>query len=67
VYDAYAHASGDAHFFETAAMTFKQEGTDEVLLFWVGYFEKLDVPVPEGKPGINPTSLSRSDKLRIKN
>jgi len=67
VYDAYAHASGDAHFFETPAMSFKKEGTDEFLPFWVAYFEKLGVSVPEGKPGVNPTGLSRSGKLRIMN
>jgi hypothetical protein len=65
VYDAYAHASGDPHFFETPNMTFKKEGTDELLPFWIEYFEKLNIPVPEGKPGINPTGLSRSEKLTI--
>jgi len=48
-------------------MTFKKEGTDEILPYWHNYFEQLNIPVPEGKPGINPTALSRSDKLRITN
>jgi len=64
VYDAYAYASGDPYFFETPAMTFKKEGTDEVLPYWAGYFEKLGVTIPEGKPGVNPTGLSGSDKIR---
>jgi len=67
VYDAYAHASGDPRFFETPNMTFKKEGTDEILPYWIEYFEKLNLLVPEGKPGINPTGLSRSDKLKIRN
>ncbi|MCL2290035.1 MAG: hypothetical protein FWC34_04935 [Bacteroidetes bacterium] len=66
VYDAYVHASGDLHFFETPNMTFKKEGTDEVLPYWSEYFEKLNVSIPEGKPGINPTGLSHSEKLIIK-
>jgi len=65
VYDAYAHASGDIHFFETPGMTFKKAGTDEILPYWIAYFEKLNLPVPEGKPGVNPTGLSRSEKLII--
>jgi len=65
VYDAYAYASGNPHFFEAPEMTFKVERTDEFLPFWVAYFEGLGVPVPEGKPGINPTGLSHSNKLRI--
>jgi hypothetical protein len=64
VYDAYAHASGDQNFFETPDMTFKKEETDETLPYWIEYFEKLNIPVPEGKPGINPNGLSRSQKLR---
>ena len=67
VYDAYAHASNDLHFFEIIDMTFKKEGTDELLPFWVEYFEKLNVFIPEGKPGVNPTGLSNSEKLIIKN
>ncbi|MCL2167660.1 MAG: hypothetical protein FWH59_00870 [Lentimicrobiaceae bacterium] len=65
VYDAYAYASGDPIFFETPNMTFKKEGTDEFLLYWVEYFEKNNHAIPEGKPGINPIGLSRSNKLRI--
>ena len=67
VYDAYAYASGNPHFFEAPAMTFKKAETDEILPYWVAYFEKLRISVPEGRPGINPTGLSRSDKLRIIN
>jgi len=66
VYDAYTYASNNPHFFETPDMTFKKEGTDEILPYWIEYFEKLNMPVPEGKPGINPTGLSHSDKLIIK-
>jgi hypothetical protein len=65
VYDAYAHASGDPHFFFFFNMTFKKEGTDEILPYWVEYFEKLNISVPEGKPGINPNGLSRSEKLIV--
>jgi hypothetical protein len=46
-------------------MTFKKEGTDEILPYWIQYFEKLNTPVPEGMPGVNPTGLSRSEKLII--
>jgi hypothetical protein len=67
VYDAYAHATGDPHFFETQPMTFKKEGIAEFLPYWHNYFEKLNLPIPEGKPGINPNGLSQSGKLRITN
>jgi len=66
VYEAYAHASADPLFFETPNMSFKQERSDEFLPYWVSYFEQQNIPVPEGKPGVNPTGLSRSDKFRVK-
>jgi len=66
VYDAFVYASGDSMFFETPNMTFKEIGTEEILPYWVEYFEKIDVPIPEGKSGINPNGLSQSDKLKIK-
>jgi len=65
VYDAYAYAAGDPHFFETPNMTFKKENSNDFLPYWVEYFEKQNIPIPENKPGINPNGLSRSDKLRI--
>jgi len=66
VYDAFVYASKDPHFFETPNMTFKKESSEEFVSFWVEYFEKQNIPIPEGKPGINPTGLSRSEKLKIK-
>ncbi|MDR2971306.1 MAG: hypothetical protein LBU83_05175 [Bacteroidales bacterium] len=66
VYDAYAHATGNPNFFETPNMTFKESDTDEILPYWLEYFNKHQLPVPEGKPGISPNGLSRSEKLQIK-
>jgi len=63
VYDAYAHAAADPDFFETPPMTFKSNETDDFLPYWIEYFEKLQLPIPEGKPGINPTGMSKSEKL----
>jgi len=63
VYDAYAYATNDPNFFETPPMTFKNNETGDFLPYWIEYFENLNLPVPEGKPGINPTGLSHSEKL----
>ncbi|WP_160150032.1 hypothetical protein [Parabacteroides sp. Marseille-P3160] len=32
-------------------MMFKAPGSDEFLPEWVMYFERLDLPIPEGEPG----------------
>jgi len=64
VYDAFGYASNNPHFFETPPMTFKNKDIDEFLPYWIEYFQNLNLPIPEGKPGINPTGLSRSEKLK---
>ena len=66
VYDAYAYAASDPHFIATPPMTFKNRETDAPLPYWIDYFEKLQLPIPEGKPGINPNGLSQSEKIIIR-
>jgi hypothetical protein len=46
-------------------MTFKEPNTEETLVAWKQYFSDLGVAVPEGQPGINPGSISRSPVLNI--
>jgi len=65
VYDAYAHATENPNFFETPLMTFRNIETNELVPYWIDYFEKLQTPIPEGKPGINPNGLSKSDKIVV--
>jgi hypothetical protein len=63
VYDAYAHAGGDPDFFETPPMTFKNKETGAFLPYWIEYFEKLQLPIPEGKRGISPTGIAQQGKI----
>lgn len=51
--------------FETPPMTFKAPGTDSTFAVWQTYFEELQLPIPEGAPGLNPGSMSRSPYLDI--
>lgn len=51
--------------FELQPMTFNDPDTKAIFPIWKTYFENLGIPVPEGKPGLNPGSISRSDKIRI--
>jgi len=63
IFVAFAEASGNPEFFETPPMTFKAPNSTAFLLFWVDYFANLNIPIPEGKPGLNPNGMARSDKL----
>ncbi|HEY4789691.1 MAG TPA: YiiX/YebB-like N1pC/P60 family cysteine hydrolase [Bacteroidales bacterium] len=51
--------------FKLEPMTFNDPDTKKIFPVWEDYFKKLGIPVPEGKPGLNPGGISRSDKIDI--
>jgi hypothetical protein len=46
-------------------MTFNEPGTDNPFRHWVDYYKELNHPIPEGKLGLNPGGMSRSDAIDI--
>ena len=66
IYEAFKAANHGRALFELAPMTFKDPFTKEFYPVWLDYYHDLKCPIPEGKPGINPGSLSRSDLLEVK-
>lgn len=50
--------------FEAQPMTFKDKTTGVTSPLWVKYFEELQRPIPEGVPGTNPGTMSRSECLQ---
>ncbi|MFA6260170.1 MAG: YiiX/YebB-like N1pC/P60 family cysteine hydrolase [Bacteroidia bacterium] len=67
IYDAFRIANHYAEVFELESMTFKLSGSEQFDPVWVEYYRKLEIPIPQGEPGINPGSMSRSEKLIILN
>jgi hypothetical protein len=65
LYDAFLHANRQRPLFTTAPMTFKDPATGDFFPAWRTYFAELNVPIPEGKPGINPGGMSRADCVQI--
>ena len=64
LYKAFLDKKGDS-LFNLDPMTFDDPDTKTIFPIWEDYFKKLGIPVPEGKPGLNPGSISRSDKIKI--
>ena len=64
LYDAFLHANKKP-LFDLFPMTFKSPKTEEYFEVWVDYYKKLNIEIPEGKPGCNPGGISTSDKLKI--
>jgi len=61
---AFASAAGK-ELFDTPPMTFIKPSTDSTFSIWVDYFDELNAPIPEGEPGLNPGSMSRSVSIEI--
>lgn len=60
VYDILLKANAGEPVFDLNVMTFKSSETGEYTQGWINYFEKHQLPIPEGEPGINPGAMSRS-------
>ncbi|NDV93944.1 hypothetical protein D0T84_03295 [Dysgonomonas sp. 521] len=65
IYEILLRANNGKPVFPLNIMTFKSPGSDEITEGWKKYFEKLNLPVPEGELGINPGAMSRSDVIDI--
>lgn len=65
IYEILLRANNNVPVFPLNIMTFKLPDSDEITKGWKEYFGKLNLPVPEGEPGINPGAMSRSDVIDI--
>ncbi|POY36209.1 hypothetical protein C3K47_10655 [Solitalea longa] len=67
IYDAFKYANLNKDFFKLEPMTFKKPGSNEFFPVWIDYYKDLGAEIPEGKLGINPGGISRSNKIEILN
>ena len=65
IYEILKKANNEKPVFNLYPMTFIDPDTGETFPAWTDYFKKLNEPIPEGKPGLNPGSISRSPAIRI--
>ncbi len=49
--------------FEMNPMTFKNPGESDFNQDWVDFYKKMNLEIPEGKPGCNPNGMAASEKL----
>lgn len=49
--------------FQMNPMTFKNPGEEEFNSGWIEFYKKLNMEIPEGKPGCNPNGMAASEKL----
>ena len=61
IYEAFLNDS----LFELKPMTFMHPETRDTLKIWKDYYSNLGIKIPESEPGINPGSISISEKIDI--
>jgi uncharacterized protein YycO len=65
IYESFRRANDGQDFFSLEPMTFKNPESEDFFPAWVDYYAELGEEIPEGEPGLNPGSISRSDKIEI--
>ena len=65
LYESFKVANHGKPVFELEPMTFVDPKTNTYYPVWVDYYHALHIRIPEGKPGLNPGSISRSEKLEL--
>ena len=65
IYEMLLKANDGTPVFNLNTMTFNSSATGEFLPEWIEHYKKLGIPIPEGKQGINPGAMSRSEVVEI--
>lgn len=65
LYQSFKEANNQNDFFVLEPMTFKDPKTNAFFPAWIEYYNQLNTEIPEGKAGINPGLISRSNKIQI--
>lgn len=65
IVEGFRFANSGHAVFSKIPITFKSPDTGEILPFWVQYYSRFGVAVPEGVPGSNPGTLSLDPRIKI--
>ena len=65
IYEMFRNTGDTTEIFYLRPMSFKDPSTNEFLPFWIDYYEKLGVDIPEGEPGLNPNGMYQSARIDI--
>ena len=65
IYEAFRFANQNKDFFKLYPMTFKDIKTKKFHPEFEAYYQRMQIPIPEGKMGLNPGSISRDIRLKI--
>lgn len=65
IYDAFLYSNNNQPFFQLFPMTYKEPHSEAFFPIWIEHFNKIGIPIPEGKLGCNPGGMSLDKKIKI--
>lgn len=65
IYDAFLYSNNNQPFFQLFPMTYKEPHSESFFPVWIEHFNKIGIPIPEGKLGCNPGGMSLDKKIKI--
>ncbi len=65
LYQSFKESNNQNDFFRLEPMTFKYPKTKTFFPAWVDHFKQQNSEIPEGKQGVNPGLISRSNKIQV--
>ncbi len=65
LFESFKYANDNQPIFELQKMTYKDPDTKATFPIWEEYFQKLNIPIPEDEPGLNPGGMSTSSYIDI--
>ncbi len=65
IYEGLQVADRNQKILQLNPMTFNEPGTNTPFIHWIEYYKELNHEIPEGKLGLNPGGMSRSEGLEI--
>lgn len=65
IHFAFKAANNGSDLFHPKPMTYNDPDTGKLFPIWETYFLELGIPVPEGKPGLNPGGMSLEPVLEM--
>ncbi len=65
VFECYKSSNKNKDFFKKSKLKFRSPETNEIIPFFIEYYKKLDIEIPENELGTHPATMSLDDKLKI--
>lgn len=65
IYDAFLYSNNNKPFFQLFPMTYKEPYSESFFPVWIEHFNKIGIPIPEGKLGCNPGGMSLDKKITL--